>query len=42
MVKVTDCGIVVSEFELQVRYYAYFGTNNLENGMNPIIVPAMG
>ena len=26
MVKATDCGIVVSEFELQLRYYVHFQT----------------
>ena len=27
--KVLPCGIVVSEFELQWRYYIYFRTNTL-------------
>ena len=35
MVKVLDCGIVVSEFELQSHYYVHFQTNTL-------ILPAMG
>ena len=26
MAKTLDCGIVVNEFELQSRYYVYFGT----------------
>ena len=42
MVKVTDCRIVVSEFELQSRYYVHFRANNLGKGMNPLILPAMG
>ena len=40
MVKVMDCGIVVSEFVLQSRYYIL--ANTLETGMNPLIPPAMG
>ena len=42
MVKAMDCGIVVSEFELQLRYYVYFRTNTLGKGMNPLILTAMG
>ena len=42
MVKAMDCGIVVSEFELQLRYYVDFQTNILGKGMNPLILPAMG
>ena len=42
MVKVMIFGIVVSEFELQSRYYVHFRTNTLGNGMNPLILPAMG
>ena len=42
MVKALDCGIVVSEFELQSRHYVYFRTNTLGKGMNPLILPAMG
>ena len=34
MVKAIDCGIVVSEFVLQSRYYAHFRTNTLGKGMN--------
>ena len=37
MVKAMDCGIVVSEFVLQSRYYVHF-----RKGMNPLILPAMG
>ena len=42
MIKAMDCGIVVSEFVLQLRYYIHFQTNTLEKGMNPLILPAMG
>ena len=41
MVKVMDCGIVVSEFVLQSRYYIHFRTNTLGKRMNPLILPAM-
>ena len=40
MVKAMDSGFVVSEFVLQSRYYVHFHT--LGNGMNPLILPAMG
>ena len=42
MVKAMDCGIVVSEFVLQSRYYIHFQANTLGKGMNPLILPAMG
>ena len=42
MVKAMDCGIVVSEFVFQSRYYVHFRANTLGNGMNPLILPAMG
>ena len=42
MVKVTNCGIVVSEFVLQSCYYVHFRTNTLGKGMNPLILPATG
>ena len=42
MVKAMDCGIVVSEFVLQSRYYVHFRTNNLGKCMNPLILPTMG
>ena len=29
------CGIVISEFELQSRYYIHLWTNTLGKGMNP-------
>ncbi len=42
MVKAMDCGIVVSEFVLQSRYYVHFWANTHGNDMNPLILPAMG
>ena len=42
MVKAMDCGIVVSEFVLQSRYYIHFRANTLEKGMKPLILQAMG
>ena len=42
MVKAMDCGIVVSEFVLQSRYYVQFLANTFGRGMNPLILPAMG
>ena len=42
MVKALDCGIIVSEFELQSRYYIHLQRNTLGKGMNPFILPAMG
>ena len=42
MVKVMDCGIVVSKFVLQSRYYVHFRVNTIGKGMNPLILPAMG
>ena len=42
MVKATDCGIVVSEFVLQLCYYVHFRANSLGKGMIPLILPAMG
>ena len=41
VIKAMDCGIIVSEFELQSRYYIHFQTNTLGIGMNPFILPAM-
>ena len=40
MAKVLDCGLEVSEYGLQSRYYVQFWTNTL--GMNALIPPAMG
>ena len=42
MVKVMNCGIVVSDFVLQSSYYVHFRANTLAKGMNPLILPAMG
>ena len=42
MVKAIDCGIVVSDFVLQSRYYVHFLANTLGKGMNTLILPAMG
>ncbi len=42
VVKAMDCGIVVSEFVLQSRYYIHFRANTLGKGMNLLILPAMG
>ena len=42
MVKAMDWEIVVSEFELQSRYYIHLRTNTVGKDMNPIILPAMG
>ena len=42
MVKVMDCGIVISEFELQSRYNINFRTNTHGKGMKPLNLPAIG
>ena len=42
MVKAMDCGIEVSEFVLQQRYYVHFRTNTPGKGLNPLNLPAMG
>ena len=42
MVKSLDCGILVSEFELQLHYYIHFRVNTHGKGMNPLILPAIG
>ena len=42
MVKAMVCKIVTREFELQSRYYVRFRTNTLGEGMNPLILPAIG
>ena len=42
MVKAMACGIVVSEFVIQSRYYVHIQANTLGKGMNPLILPAMG
>ena len=42
MVKVIDCRIVISEFELSSRYYIHFRQLSLGEGINLFILPAMG
>ena len=42
IVKAMDCGIVVSEFVLQSRYYLHLRANTLGIVMKPLILPAMG
>ena len=42
MVKALDCGIIVSEFELQSPSYGHYWINTLGKGMNLLILPAMG
>ena len=36
MTNVLDCDILVSEFELQSRYYIYFRATTLGKDMNPL------
>ena len=42
MVKAMDCGIVVSEFELQSCYYTHFRTNTLGKRYEPPYPPSCG
>ena len=42
IIKVIDCGIVVSEFVLQSCYYDHFRANTLRKGINHLILPDMG
>ena len=42
MIKAMDCGIVVSEFKFQSRYYVHFWANTLGKGMNPSYPPSYG
>ena len=42
MVKLVDCGLVVSEFELQLSYYVYFRINPIGKGIHPLIPPGIG
>ena len=42
VVKPMDCGIVVSEFVLQSRYYVYFRTNTLGEKYEPSYTPNYG
>ena len=40
--EVLDCGILVSEFEPQSRYYVYFWINTLGKGKKLLILSTMG
>ena len=40
--KLLDYEIVVSEFELQLRYPVHFQSSTFGKGMNPFITSAMG
>ena len=42
VVNVLDCEILVSEFNLQLRYHVHFRANTIEKGINPLIPPAIG
>ena len=42
MVKARDYRILVSKFELQLRYYVHFQTKTLGKDMNQHIFPIMG
>ena len=42
IVKVMDCGIIVSGFEPQSRSYVHFWTNTLGKGINPLVFLVMG
>ena len=42
IIKAFDCRILISEYELQLRYYVHFRTNTLRKGMNPLILLAIG
>ena len=37
MVKLLDCDLEVSEFEMQSHYYVLFKTNAIGKGMNSLI-----
>ena len=41
-IKAMDCGSIVREFVLQSRYYVHIRVNALGEGMNLLILPAMG
>ena len=36
MAKVLDCGLQVTEFNLQSCHYVHFQTNTFTKGMNPL------
>ena len=40
--KVLNCGLKVSEFELQSRYYVHFWSYTLGKSMNPLIPQVVG
>ena len=42
MTNMLDCGLGVSEFDLQSCNYVYFRTNALRKDMNPFILPSYG
>ena len=42
IVKAINCGVVVTEFELQSHYHLYFRVNTLGKSMNTFILLAMG
>ena len=42
VINVLDYGIVISEFELQLRYHVHSRANTLDKGMNPLILLAKG
>ena len=42
MVKVLHCGNIINEFEFHLCDYIHFQSSPIGNGMNPLILPAMG
>ena len=42
MAKVWDCGLEVSEFDLQFRYYVHFWTDAIGKDIDLPYLPAMG
>ena len=42
MVKVLECDIVMSKLKLESHYCIHFWTNALDEGMNSLILPAIG
>ena len=41
IVKSMNCGVVITGFELQLRYFVHFWANTLTKDMNPFILSAM-
>ena len=39
---VVDCDILLSEFELESRYYVHIRANNFRKGMNSLTLPCNG